>query len=180
MNLSRPSFSTSIKHVIGNPLLRVSYFNLKSGPPSTAVYIDNFESLCVSIEFNWLKSNKCGKWKQPNAVIFFYYYYYFFCSYKHCSPPTPSYQNLSLFLLLFPIDDGSEPSSGRDTPASSSSRQGVGDRIEEKGKKDKKKKAKTKKKEKNKGKGKEKEKKKAEEPEETEKKSKKIGFGLLR
>lgn len=52
MNLSRPSFSTSIKHVIGNPLLRVSYFNLKSGPPSTAVYIDNFESLCVSIEFN--------------------------------------------------------------------------------------------------------------------------------
>ncbi|XP_045910850.1 partitioning defective 3 homolog B isoform X1 [Micropterus dolomieu] len=77
-------------------------------------------------------------------------------------------------------DDGSEPSSGRDTPASSSSRQGAGDRLEEKGKKDKKKKAKTKKKEKNKGKGKEKEKKKAEELEETEKKSKKIGFGLLR
>nr|XP_046260850.1 partitioning defective 3 homolog B isoform X2 [Scatophagus argus] len=77
-------------------------------------------------------------------------------------------------------DDGSELSSGRDTPASSSSRQGVGDRTEEKGKKDKKKKSKTKKKEKNKGKGKEKEKKKAEEPEETEKKSKKIGFGLLR
>ncbi|XP_054471402.1 partitioning defective 3 homolog B isoform X2 [Anoplopoma fimbria] len=77
-------------------------------------------------------------------------------------------------------DDGSELSSGRDTPASSSSRQGLGDRIEEKGKKDKKKKPKTKKKEKNKGKGKEKEKKKAEEPEETEKKSKKIGFGLLR
>uniref|UniRef100_UPI0037E8FC59 partitioning defective 3 homolog B isoform X2 n=1 Tax=Semicossyphus pulcher TaxID=241346 RepID=UPI0037E8FC59 len=77
-------------------------------------------------------------------------------------------------------DDGSEQSSGRDTPASGSSRQGAGDRIEEKGKKDKKKKAKTKKKEKNKGKGKEKEKKKAVEPEETEKKSKKIGFGLLR
>ncbi|XP_071328812.1 partitioning defective 3 homolog B isoform X4 [Trachinotus anak] len=77
-------------------------------------------------------------------------------------------------------DDGSEQSSGRDTPASSSSRQGVGDQVEEKGKKDKKKKAKTKKKEKNKGKGKEKEKKKAEEPEETEKKSKKLGFGLLR
>lgn len=86
------------------------------------------------------------------------------------------------FFLLFPLDDGSEPSSGRDTPASSSSRQGVGDRIEEKGKKDKKKKPKPKKKEKNKAKGKEKEKekKKAEEPEETEKKSKKIGFGLLR
>ncbi|XP_059198420.1 partitioning defective 3 homolog B isoform X2 [Centropristis striata] len=78
-------------------------------------------------------------------------------------------------------DDGSELSSGRDTPASSSSRQGVGDRIEDKGKKDKKKKPKTKKKEKNnKGKAKEKEKKKAEEPEETEKKSKKIGFSLLR
>ncbi|XP_031714589.1 partitioning defective 3 homolog B [Anarrhichthys ocellatus] len=77
-------------------------------------------------------------------------------------------------------DDGSEPSSGRDTPASSSSRQGLEDRTEEKGKKDKKKKPKTKKKDKNKGKGKEKEKKKAGEPEETEKKSKKIGFGLLR
>ncbi|XP_030284431.1 partitioning defective 3 homolog B isoform X1 [Sparus aurata] len=81
-------------------------------------------------------------------------------------------------------DDGSELSSGRDTPASNSSRQGAGDRSEEKGKKDKKKKAKTKKKEKNKGKAKEKEKekekKKTEEPEETEKKSKKIGFGLLR
>nr|XP_020470556.1 partitioning defective 3 homolog B-like isoform X2 [Monopterus albus] len=74
-------------------------------------------------------------------------------------------------------DDGSELSSGRDTPASSSSRQGVGDQIEEKSKKDKKNKAKTKKKEKNKGKWKEK--KKAEEPEEAEKK-KKIGFGLLR
>ncbi|XP_068602336.1 partitioning defective 3 homolog B [Brachionichthys hirsutus] len=77
-------------------------------------------------------------------------------------------------------DDGSEQSSGRDTPASSSSRQGVGERMEEKSKKDKKKKSKTKKKEKNKGKGKEKEKKKAEESEETEKKSKKIGFSLLR
>ncbi|XP_030614412.1 partitioning defective 3 homolog B isoform X2 [Archocentrus centrarchus] len=77
-------------------------------------------------------------------------------------------------------DDGTEPSSGRDTPASSSSRQGASDQIEEKGKKEKKKKAKIKKKEKGKGKGKEKEKKKAEEPEETEKKSKKIGFGLLR
>ncbi|XP_078117662.1 partitioning defective 3 homolog B-like isoform X8 [Sander vitreus] len=76
-------------------------------------------------------------------------------------------------------DDGSEQSSGRDTPASSSSRQGVEDRTEEKGKKDKKKKPKTKKKEKNKGKIKEKGKKKAEEPEDTEKKSKKIGFGLL-
>ncbi|XP_072253933.1 partitioning defective 3 homolog B isoform X1 [Leuresthes tenuis] len=77
-------------------------------------------------------------------------------------------------------DEGSEPSSGRDTPASSSSRQGVGDQTEEKGKKDKKKKAKYKKKEKSKVKVKEREKKKAEEPEETEKKSKKIGFGLLR
>ncbi|XP_029385907.1 partitioning defective 3 homolog B-like isoform X3 [Echeneis naucrates] len=75
-------------------------------------------------------------------------------------------------------EDDSEPSSGRDTPASSSSRQGMGDRVEEKGKKDKKKKVKTKKKEKNKGKGKEK--KKADDPEETEKKSRKIGFGLLR
>nr|XP_043869058.1 partitioning defective 3 homolog B isoform X4 [Solea senegalensis] len=77
-------------------------------------------------------------------------------------------------------DDCSDLSSGRDTPASSSSRQGVADQIEEKGKKDKKKKVKAKKKEKNKGKGKEKEKNKVEEPEETEKKSKKIGFGLLR
>ncbi|XP_077947363.1 partitioning defective 3 homolog B-like isoform X4 [Gasterosteus aculeatus] len=77
-------------------------------------------------------------------------------------------------------DDGSEPSSGRDTPASSSSRQGLADRTEDKSKKEKKKKPKAKKKEKNKGKGKEKERKKAAEPEETEKKSKKIGFGLLR
>lgn len=79
----------------------------------------------------------------------------------------------------FPVDEGSEPSSGRDTPASSSSRQGV-DQTEEKSKKDKKKKEKTKKKEKSKEKGKDKEKKKADEPEETEKKSKKIGFGRLR
>lgn len=92
----------------------------------------------------------------------------------------PILSNWQLFLLLFPEDDGSELSSGRDTPASSSSRQGVGDRTEEKGKKEKKKKLKTKKKEKYKGKEKEKEKKKAEVPEETEKKSKKIGFGLLR
>uniref|UniRef100_A0A3Q0S2M8 Par-3 family cell polarity regulator beta b n=1 Tax=Amphilophus citrinellus TaxID=61819 RepID=A0A3Q0S2M8_AMPCI len=73
-------------------------------------------------------------------------------------------------------DDGKRDDEGRDTPASSSSRQGASDQIEEKGKKEKKKKAKIKKKEKGKGKGKEKEKKKAEEPEETEKKSKKIGF----
>lgn len=56
----------------------------------------------------------------------------------------------------------------------------MGDQVEEKGKKEKKKKTKVKKKEKNKAKGKDKEKKKTEEPEETEKKSKKIGFGLLR
>ncbi|XP_047226345.1 partitioning defective 3 homolog B-like isoform X4 [Girardinichthys multiradiatus] len=77
-------------------------------------------------------------------------------------------------------DDGSEVSSGRDTPASSSSRQGLADQMDEKSKKEKKKKEKTKKKEKIKGKVKEKEKKKADEPEETERKSKKIGFGLLR
>lgn len=88
----------------------------------------------------------------------------------------PVFSDVSLCLL----DDGSEVSSGRDTPASNSSRQGAADRTEEKGKKDKKKKTKTKKKEKNKSKGKEKEKKKTEEPEEMEKKSKKIGFGLLR
>lgn len=105
----------------------------------------------------------------------FYYNFYSRCSFKHCSSPTSC--NPHVLLVSFPLDDGSELSSGRETPASSSSRQGVGDQIEEKGKKDKKKKAKTKKKEKNKGKGKEK--KKAEEPEETEKK-KKIGFGLLR
>ncbi|KAM4561503.1 partitioning defective 3 homolog B-like isoform 1-T1 [Fundulus diaphanus] len=77
-------------------------------------------------------------------------------------------------------DEGSELSSGRETPASSSSRQGLADQTEEKSKKEKKKKEKTKKKEKSKGKVKEKEKKKAGEPEETEKKSLKIGFGLLR
>ncbi|KAM4609166.1 LOW QUALITY PROTEIN: partitioning defective 3 homolog B-like [Polymixia lowei] len=77
-------------------------------------------------------------------------------------------------------DDGSDQSSGRDTPASGSSRQGAGDHVEEKDKKDKKRKTKGKKKEKNKGKGKEKERKKGEETEETEKKSKKKGFGLLR
>lgn len=82
--------------------------------------------------------------------------------------------------FLFTADDSSEVSSGRDTPASSSSRQGAVDRTDDKGKKDKKKKVKTKKKEKIKGKVKEKDKKKAEEPEETEKKSKKIGFALLR
>ncbi|XP_061698354.1 partitioning defective 3 homolog B-like isoform X1 [Syngnathoides biaculeatus] len=77
-------------------------------------------------------------------------------------------------------DDVSEQSSGRETPASSSSRQGLGEPGEEKTKGDKKKKAKTKEKDKHRGKGKDKEKKKAEESEETEKKSKKIGFGLLR
>ncbi|XP_061647250.1 partitioning defective 3 homolog B isoform X1 [Phyllopteryx taeniolatus] len=77
-------------------------------------------------------------------------------------------------------DDASEQSSGRETPASNSSRQGVGNPGEEKTKAEKKKKVKTKKKEKHRGKGKDKEKKKAEESEETEKKSKKIGFGLLR
>lgn len=84
------------------------------------------------------------------------------------------------FIFLFAVDDSSEVSSGRDTPASSSSRQGAGDRTDDKGKKDKKKRVKTKKKEKIKGKVKEKDKKKAEEPEEPEKKSKKIGFALLR
>ncbi|XP_049583325.1 partitioning defective 3 homolog B isoform X1 [Syngnathus scovelli] len=81
---------------------------------------------------------------------------------------------------LNPKNYASEHSSGRETPASSSSRQGVGDPVEEKTKADKTKKVKTKMKDKNRGKGKEKEKKKAEESEETEKKSKKIGFGLLR
>ncbi|KAM6945995.1 partitioning defective 3 homolog B-like [Aplochiton taeniatus] len=73
-------------------------------------------------------------------------------------------------------DDGSDQSSGRDTPASGSSHKGV---VEaEEGKKDKRKKDKGKKKEKNKGKGKEK--KKTEEVEETDKKTKKKGFALLR
>lgn len=76
-------------------------------------------------------------------------------------------------------DEGSEQSSGRDTPASGSSRQGAGDNEENK--KDKKKKAKSKKKEKMKSKGKEKEKKKSEEVgDELDKKTKKKGFGLLR
>ncbi|XP_062861515.1 partitioning defective 3 homolog B isoform X2 [Trichomycterus rosablanca] len=91
-------------------------------------------------------------------------------------------------------DEGSEASSGRDTPASSSSRQGLADNDESK--KDKKKKVKGKKKDKAKSKMKEKDKKKveeaAEEPEkrakkkaeeateEADKKTKKKGFGLLR
>ncbi|XP_034042512.1 partitioning defective 3 homolog B-like isoform X2 [Thalassophryne amazonica] len=74
-------------------------------------------------------------------------------------------------------DDGSVQSSGRETPASNSSHQGVGDQLDGKAKKEKKKKAKTKKKEK---KLKSKETKKIEEPEEAEKKNKKKGFGLLR
>ncbi|KAK3543535.1 hypothetical protein QTP70_023866, partial [Hemibagrus guttatus] len=75
-------------------------------------------------------------------------------------------------------DEGSEASSGRDTPASSSSRQGLGDNDENK--KDKKKKVKGKKKDKLKSKGKDKDKKKAEEAtEDPDKKTKKKGFGLL-
>ncbi|XP_078795348.1 partitioning defective 3 homolog B isoform X3 [Oryzias latipes] len=74
-------------------------------------------------------------------------------------------------------DEGSDVSSGRETPASSSSLQGAGDHAEDRSKKDKKKASKNKKKEKNKPKAKEK--KKAEELEET-KKSKKMVFGLLR
>ncbi|XP_031433283.2 partitioning defective 3 homolog B-like [Clupea harengus] len=79
-------------------------------------------------------------------------------------------------------DDFSDQSSGRDTPASSSSR--LGDAEE--GKKDKKKKTKGKKKDKMKAKGKEKErekekeKKKEDGAEELDKKSKKKGFALLR
>lgn len=76
-------------------------------------------------------------------------------------------------------DEGSDQSSGRDTPVSGSSRQGAGDNEENK--KDKKKKAKGKKKDKLKSKGKEKEKKKPEEVgDELDKKTKKKGFGLLR
>ncbi|XP_063069863.1 partitioning defective 3 homolog B-like isoform X2 [Engraulis encrasicolus] len=91
-------------------------------------------------------------------------------------------------------DDFSEQSSGCDTPASSSSRQGLGEAEE--GKKEKKKKNKAKKKDKSKAKTKEKEKekerdrekeKKKEEgggggggAEEPDKKTKKKGFGLLR
>lgn len=74
-------------------------------------------------------------------------------------------------------DEGSDQSSGRDTPASGSSRQGAGDNEENK----KDKKAKGKKKDKLKSKGKEKEKKKSEEVgDELDKKTKKKGFGLLR
>ncbi|XP_016385185.1 partitioning defective 3 homolog B-like isoform X1 [Sinocyclocheilus rhinocerous] len=76
-------------------------------------------------------------------------------------------------------DEGSDQSSGRDTPASGSSRQGAGDNEENK--KVKKKKAKGKKKDKLKSKGKEKEKKKSDEVgDELDKKTKKKGFGLLR
>ncbi|RXM28561.1 Partitioning defective 3-like B [Acipenser ruthenus] len=75
-------------------------------------------------------------------------------------------------------DDGlSDASSGRDTPASGSSRQGFRDTDE--AKKDKKKKNKDKKKEKLKDKVKEKDKKRAEDAEEQEKKSKKKGFGAM-
>ncbi|MGH0121959.1 UNVERIFIED_CONTAM: hypothetical protein FKN15_077440 [Acipenser sinensis] len=75
-------------------------------------------------------------------------------------------------------EDGlSDVSSGRDTPASGSSRQGFRDTDE--AKKDKKKKNKDKKKEKVKDKGKEKDKKRAEDAEEQEKKNKKKGFGAM-
>jgi len=84
-----------------------------------------------------------------------------------------------LFAACIETDEGSDQSSGRDTPVSGSSRQGVGDNEENK--KDKKKKAKSKKKDKLKSKGKEKEKKKPEEVgDELDKKTKKKGFGLLR
>ncbi|XP_058888149.1 partitioning defective 3 homolog B-like isoform X1 [Acipenser ruthenus] len=75
-------------------------------------------------------------------------------------------------------EDGlSDASSGRDTPASGSSRQGFRDTDE--AKKDKKKKNKDKKKEKVKDKGKDKDKKRAEDAEEQEKKGKKKGFGAM-
>lgn len=84
-----------------------------------------------------------------------------------------------MFACCIKTDEGSDQSSGRDTPASGSSRQGAGDNEENK--KDKKKKAKGKKKDKLKSKGKEKEKKKSEEVgDELDKKTKKKGFGLLR
>ncbi|XP_028846841.1 partitioning defective 3 homolog B isoform X3 [Denticeps clupeoides] len=74
-------------------------------------------------------------------------------------------------------DDDVSESSGRDTPASGSSRQGLEEAEESK--KDKRKKGKGKKKDK--AKGKVKEKKKAEDgSEESDKKTKKKGFGLLR
>lgn len=82
-------------------------------------------------------------------------------------------------------DEGSEASSGRDTPASSSSRHGLTDTDDNK--RDKKKKVKAKKKDKVKVKVKDKEeterkaKKKVEEvSEDADKKTKKKGFGLLR
>ncbi|KAL4635801.1 hypothetical protein GN956_G13564 [Arapaima gigas] len=75
-------------------------------------------------------------------------------------------------------DELSDQSSGRETPASGSSRQGLGDTDESK--KDNKKKAKGKKKDKSKGKGKERDKKKLEDLEENDKKTKKKGFALLR
>uniref|UniRef100_A0A8C9S5Y9 Par-3 family cell polarity regulator beta b n=1 Tax=Scleropages formosus TaxID=113540 RepID=A0A8C9S5Y9_SCLFO len=74
-------------------------------------------------------------------------------------------------------DELSDQSSGRETPASGSSRQGLGDTDD--GKKDKKK-SKGKKKDKSKGKGKERDKKKLEDLEESDKKTKKKGFTLLR
>ncbi|KAK1788633.1 hypothetical protein P4O66_002454 [Electrophorus voltai] len=78
-------------------------------------------------------------------------------------------------------DEGSEMSSGRETPASGSSRQGTGDTDDSKKDRRKKDEKKKKKKDKLKSKAKDKEKKKAEEPtEEPYKKTKKRGFGLLR
>ncbi|XP_015215079.2 partitioning defective 3 homolog B isoform X2 [Lepisosteus oculatus] len=75
-------------------------------------------------------------------------------------------------------DELSDQSSGRDTPASGSSRQGNPDNADE-SKKDKKKKAKEKKKDKAKTKGKEKDRKRLEDIEEQDKKSKKKGFGAM-
>uniref|UniRef100_A0A671K9X8 Par-3 family cell polarity regulator beta b n=1 Tax=Sinocyclocheilus anshuiensis TaxID=1608454 RepID=A0A671K9X8_9TELE len=97
------------------------------------------------------------------------------------APPTQAtvYSSYFLFACCIETDEGSDQSSGRDTPASGSSRQGAGDNEENK--KVKKKKAKGKKKDKLKSKGKEKEKKKSEEVgDELDKKTKKKGFGLLR
>ncbi|XP_051786410.1 par-3 family cell polarity regulator beta a [Erpetoichthys calabaricus] len=74
-------------------------------------------------------------------------------------------------------EDGlSDESSGRETPASGSSRQGVGE-AEEGRREEKKKKSKEKKKEK--AKGKEKEKKRPDEGEEQDKKARKKGFGAM-
>uniref|UniRef100_A0A671KS63 Par-3 family cell polarity regulator beta b n=1 Tax=Sinocyclocheilus anshuiensis TaxID=1608454 RepID=A0A671KS63_9TELE len=97
------------------------------------------------------------------------------------APPTQTtvYSSHFMFACRIGTDEGSDQSSGRDTPASGSSRQGAGDNEENK--KDKKKKTKGKKKDKLKSKGKEKEKKKSEEVgDELDKKTKKKGFGLLR